>query len=433
MIRTVYAAGLGGIFLLVAHLQAAAPPERSLSSSRQFIVYGLDARRRGGICELAERCKQDVLHLLGPKARDNWQTPIVIQARYPEADRPEVAPAQLRVSQTGHGLKFQLDFHLTADLSLPRIERELLRAIFLEMIYRDRAEIPPGTALVEPPDWLLEGTLALAPARDSTFIAQSLATAAAGKTLTLEEFLRQKWSLLDSPSRTLYRAYSAALVSVLAENEAGRLRLARFLSDLPDAGNDALADLKAHFPEVGARAGEIENAWENQISRLDGSARYRVLSCAETERELGELLRVHVGATAAPKIYALEEFPRFVRDPAALQDLKRLTTELLLLSARANPLYRPIIGEYQEIAALLVRRKTRKIPRRLAELRETREHLSRQMNAIADYLNWFEATQARTLSGAFREYLRAAELAQEPEPRRRDPISVYLDALETQF
>ena len=33
----------------------------------------------------------------------------------------------------------------------------------------------------------------------------------------------------------------------------------------------------------------------------------------------------------------------------------------------------------------------------------------------------------------FREYLRAAEEATEPAPRRRDRISVYLDALETQF
>jgi hypothetical protein len=54
------------------------------------------------------------------------------------------------------------------------------------------------------------------------------------------------------------------------------------------------------------------------------------------------------------------------------------------------------------------------------------------MSAIDDYLNWFEATQSRTVSGAFRDYMRAAELAQERQARRRDPISVYLDALEVQ-
>ena len=83
--------------------------------------------------------------------------------------------------------------------------------------------------------------------------------------------------------------------------------------------------------------------------------------------------------------------------------------------------------------ARLLRKKTKGISQRLANARSTREHLSRQMNAIGDYMNWFEATQARTSSGTFREYLRAAEQALEPEPRRHDPISVYLDALETQF
>jgi hypothetical protein len=48
-------------------------------------------------------------------------------------------------------------------------------------------------------------------------------------------------------------------------------------------------------------------------------------------------------------------------------------------------------------------------------------------------MNWFEATQSRGSSGAFTDYLKAAALASEPEQRRRDPISVYLDVLETQF
>ena len=55
------------------------------------------------------------------------------------------------------------------------------------------------------------------------------------------------------------------------------------------------------------------------------------------------------------------------------------------------------------------------------------------MSAINDYLNWHEATQAKTASGAFAEYMKAAELAADREPRRRDRISVYLDAMEAQL
>src|SRR3954471_7795794 len=69
-----------------------APPERSVSSSRQFIVYGTDARLRGAICEMAERSKAMALRLLG--APDRWKTPIVIQAQSWQSDSPAVRIAQ---------------------------------------------------------------------------------------------------------------------------------------------------------------------------------------------------------------------------------------------------------------------------------------------------------------------------------------------------
>ena len=48
-------------------------------------------------------------------------------------------------------------------------------------------------------------------------------------------------------------------------------------------------------------------------------------------------------------------------------------------------------------------------------------------------MNWFEVTKSHGPSGAFADYMKAAELAAHPEQTRRDPISIYLDALESQF
>ena len=132
-------------------------------------------------------------------------------------------------------------------------------------------------------------------------------------------------------------------------------------------------------------------------------------------------------------MYGLEEFATFARSSGAAAALKRLNQELLLLSGRANPLYRPVITEYQQVVGLISRKKTNRLPQRLAAAREAREHVSRRMSAIGDYMNWFEATQMQTSSGAFRDYMRAAEIAQEGRPRRRDAISVYLDSLEAQM
>jgi hypothetical protein len=54
------------------------------------------------------------------------------------------------------------------------------------------------------------------------------------------------------------------------------------------------------------------------------------------------------------------------------------------------------------------------------------------MSSVDDYMNWFEGTQLKTTSGVFADYLRSAD-HKESALRRRDAISVYLDALEEQI
>src|SRR5207244_9190583 len=142
----------------------AATVERSVSPSRQFIIYGADAELRGAVSNLAERTKANLLVLL--RQRDNWIVPIVINLEPQQANLPEIPPADLRFSQTGFGLKLQIDLTISQGLDVSLIERELLRAVLLEMIYRKQAHIAAGSTFVKPPDWLIDGVLALAPGRD---------------------------------------------------------------------------------------------------------------------------------------------------------------------------------------------------------------------------------------------------------------------------
>src|SRR5207245_11276540 len=104
-----------------------------------------------------------------------------------------------------------------------------------------------------------------------------------------------------------------------------------------------------------------------------------------------------------------------------------------LLDWTAHPVLRPVAREYQRIAALLIRGKRRGIAKLVSNLDGTRKELAARMGDIDDYMNWFEATQMENQSGAFSDYLKAANLSQVYAPRRRDPLSVYLDALEDQI
>ena len=413
--------------LLAGHGLYAASPEHSVSPSRQFVIYGADAALRGAVSDLAERTKADFLALL--RQRDNWAVPIVVDLQPQQANLPELPSANLRFTQTGFGLKLQLDLTISQNLDVSLIERELLRGILLEMMYRQQSHIAAGSVFVEPPHWLLDGVLALGPGRDRGDLMQALA--AADKPLPLEKFLRQRPELLDSAGRALYRAYSFALVQMLSDGRDGPARLAKYIGDLSDASDEPLGNLRAHFPFL---VGDAERSWQSTLDRLRNFQISQLLTFAESERRLDELLRVKISQTNNPtKIAALDEFAQRKISPGEKMALSQLSRDLLVFVAQANPVLRPIVREYQQITALLARGKRRAIAKRLSRLDVTHKQLAARMSDIDDYMNWFEATQMNKGSGYFSDYLKAVNQSHLAPPNRRDPLSVYVDALEDQF
>ena len=410
--------------LLAQGALLAGPPERSVSPSRQFIVYGADAKLRGAVSDLAEATKGNLLTLL--QKQDGWKTPIVVNLQLAQASLPEIPPAALHFSQTGFGLKLQLDLTISSTFDGSLVERELLRAILLEMIYRQQPDIAPGTTYVGPPEWLLDGVLALAPGRDRAPLVEAVLLS--DKIVKLEEFLRQRPSLLDSPARLLYRAYSLVLVQLIVDGVDGRPRLARYIDNLSRASNDPFADLKTQFPVLGDDA---EKTWRSSVAELNAAQNYQLLTFSETERRLDKLLRGKTKAGPSTDGIPLEDLYQRKISPAERLTVIQLNQDLLLLAARANPLMRPIVREYQEIAMRLLAGKRKGLAKRFARLKTTRDEIVARLNDVDDYMNWFEATQSKTMSGVFVDYLKAAN---EPQtPRRRDALSVYLNSIEEQF
>jgi hypothetical protein len=408
----------------------AALPAHSVSPSREFVIYGADAALRGTISELAEQTKSNLLALL--RQRDEWKTTVVINLQPQQANLPEIPPANLRVSQTGFGVKLQLDLTISQTLDASLIERRLLRAILFEMIYRDESDLAAGTTFVEPPEWLVEGVLALTPGRERESLVEALSTTDKGK--SLKEFLSQRFDLLDSAGRTLYRAYSLALVQLLLEEGGGRTRLGRYISNLSQASNDPVADLKARFPKLSE---ELEKKWRSAVARLGEHQTYQLLSFAESERCLDELLQIKLSDGSRNRGQAkpanLSELSRRKLFPEEKAAVDHMSQALLLLIGTAHPVLRPVAREYQQVAALLARGKRGGIAKRVSHLDSTRKELSVRMGDIDDYMNWFEATQMENQSGSFSDYFKAANQSQVPAPRRRDPLSVYLDAVEDQI
>lgn len=417
---------LAAMALLFWQSVHAALPEHSVSPSQQFIVYGGDPLLRGAISQLAERTKSNLLSLL--RRPDHWKTVIVINLETPQANLPEVPPAELRFSQTGFGLKLQLDLAIATNVDASFVERELLRAILLEMIYRRKSDLPAGAAYVQPPDWVLDGVSALAPGRDRSELIDALAMIT--KTVSLHEFLQsQSISDLDSTTRALFRAYSYALVELLVDLADGRSQLSRYINNLSTSSNDPLSDLQAQVP---ALRNDAEARWKSKLAEIKAARKCELLSFAKTGQRLDELLKIGLGG-APPEIIDVGELVSRRRlAPTERAALVELSRDLSLLTTLAHPLMRPIVREYQEIASLIAVQKWRRLARRLTEVKALRDQVAAHMNKIDDYMNWFEATQLTNKSESFTGYLKAAQFGA-ARSRRRDSLSVYLDSLENQL
>jgi hypothetical protein len=94
---------------------------------------------------------------------------------------------------------------------------------------------------------------------------------------------------------------------------------------------------------------------------------------------------------------------------------------------------RPIVQDYQRIVDEVVLGRKRGLEKRVAELKSLHSRLSERMSEIDDYLNWFEAAKLKTPSGMFDNYLPVSTSRENFKPRRKDALSVYLDAMEMEF
>jgi hypothetical protein len=414
-------------FALTWRTAYAAQAEHSTSPSRQFVIYGGDAKLRGAISGLAEQTKTNLLGLL--RQRDDWKTPVIVNLQSKQSNLPELPAADLRFSQTGFGIKLQLDLTISKSIDVSLIERELLRAILLEMVYRNHPHIKSGAMLVEPPDWLVDGALALSPGRDRGPLIEAIADTE--KPVSLEKFLRQRPGFLDSTGRALYRAYAFVLVQLLLDVKNGGAQLAKYIDRLYDSSNDPVANLEAQFPLLVDNA---EQTWQSALNHLKNLQTFRLFTFAESERRLDELLIVKISEPNKPlKLVRLDELAQHKLSTSERMALDQLKRDLLVLVPQTNPVLRPIGHEYQEIAAMLGRGKRRGVAKRLAHLELTRQQLAARMTEIDDYMNWFEATQMNSGSGNFTGYLKAVDQSQLPAQKRRDPLSVYVDAVEDQF
>ncbi len=329
--------------------------QRSQSLSKQFIVYSDDRGLRLAIAGASEEAKKGVLSILG-LSRDGWKYPIVISAQRASATGPTPAPSSVQLFETDDGFKVEFDLCVNADPADVQFQQQLVRAILLELAYRDTRAIKSGVAYTEPPMWLIEGIVALLQSRESGANMDVFKTLVSANRLpSLKTFLEQSTSGLDSTSRAIYSACAMSLVQMLLELPDGRPGLALYVRNLATASHDTSTDLLKYFPALGGSSQSLEKWWSLNMARFSAADRYAGLSLEESEQRTAALLtfQLPVDKKGGMKTFTIGQFKEYLKIRESRQVLMQISTGFLALQTNANALFRPVVFEYRKSRSTL--------------------------------------------------------------------------------
>lgn len=395
--------------------------------SKGFVIYSPDRETRSRLLRLAQEASKEWEKFTGEKLTAALPIIIVDKTRAAKPRGSKGSQCNLFEMDEG-GMKVQIEVFDDWAMRPGYFETEVIRALALRDMHR---QSPPkaGKTYAQPPGWLVEG-IAEQIRRSSGSVPDGVHAALiqSERPPSLGDFLQQKPERLDATSLLLFRAQALALLKALSESKNSKKQFLAYLESPACTASDP-ADLLEAFPDVAPDISSLTKVWTLSLARSSMPPRLASLTVLKTDEELGQILALEVPAdpnkknsTGASGPMAL---PLAARNPGGAFLMRQRSVDLLNLEFRAHPLLRPIVEEYRNIAMLLAARPKSKLEHRIEETEKIRVLLVERHKAIADYLNWFEATQINESESPLAE-----ETRPDPLPPRRDPITLYMDAIE---
>jgi hypothetical protein len=201
---------------LASSAAAAAAPARSISSSKQFIVYCTDDLLRGRVANFAEEVKADLLALLGETDRLTRRMPILISLERASSPAAAADRCSSVFFETPEGSKIEIAVQIGDDIAAVNLQKHIARAVLLEYRYRARGGIKGGEQYREAPWWLVEGAVQIFRQRDrgtdAEFFRQLIAT---NKLPAIQDFLALKANDVGSTAQSIDAICAMCLVQLL--------------------------------------------------------------------------------------------------------------------------------------------------------------------------------------------------------------------------
>ena len=435
-----------------------APPpaeSKALSRSGMFRVSGGEQAQRSSVALLLEQSKDDLETLLRDRdvdvekqaakkaaffdpggAAEAFKVPVNVEITA-NPDRP---PVEYSVGYTEDSFALGIRIRMDSGIDHELLDRAALTVLLYERSLRNAKPGEMKDALVIRP-WLVEGLTEAAKWREGTAdrrIYEGVFRRGGGFTMDeLFELPERSFDRLDGASRLAFRALSGALVMALLEQPQGRGAFRAFAGEAARFSGEMPVLLRKHFPDLNLSERSLAKWWALTLAKLIQPQLSEVLPIRETEQALEEALQFHSrdGDGNAVKRGIGEWQTVADLEPDERQEAVRPAEDgLVRLSYRCFPSYRPLVKDYQQILRDLAGGAWDGIDERLAELVEQRETMVARAVMARDYMDYFEISRARSLSGEFEDYLKLKkELEQRPRPPRRDRVTDYLDTMQKAY
>lgn len=410
-----------------------------------------------------------------PGERNIWRIPIEVNL-WGEVGDVFKGPAVRNLVEIGPDQKFliKVEVKLHDRFDEAEFRLGLLRALLVEQILIPYWQETSAFRLeqVSPPDWLLYGFDQLIRHRrggsPSSYYRGFLTSNQILK--PAEVFAVTDAASLDPVRHAIFRASSSAMVEALLDQPDGDVALRAVLGELGQPGARPIESLlRQHFPAFREMDQGLEKWWALELATLGQQQSFEYLDRDETERLLDEALTLRFEAVTVAKpvteegqvpkrrvldlfkakapapenetmpasepfIGTVDQYDLYLKRPEANKQLAQAYDRIQALKRVGFPLYRPVFVAYEKAIVRLTRGDTKDLAAEFTSIAEMRRKIYETLLRTEDYLNHFEATRAPRRSGAFDDYMKIRRAFDErPAPKRKDPISRHLDALEWEF
>jgi hypothetical protein len=413
--------------------------EQGVATSRsgQFKISGSDGVMRAAAANLAEEVKWEILKMLEEK--DEWKVPVMVELSGKFGEPAKLRSTVLKRSFNELGYQVTIMVNLNRGLQQEAYQRAVISSLILARAFKE-AKKGDEEARFSVPPWLVEGLVesiawrtGKADRRPYETLFQHGGLFEVDKLFSMDD---AGYLEMDAASRAAFRVSSGALVMALYQQPEGKNGMRALLKEIAVYDGETPSLLRQHFPELNLSRSSLEKWWALQLAEKGAAPLTEVLGVPETDEALEQALilryRDQDGLLREIPFSKWEEIPA-LEQAERTEAIRIVGEDLVRLSYRCFPSYRPLLNEYQMLLSQWAAGKHENLGKGLTELAQTREVMTSKSKRARDYLDWFEITRARETSGAFDDYLSLKSRLKTQNHTRKDGVSEYLDRLDPLF